>query len=577
MMKQFALKGLSAAILASVSLTATADIFEIEELPTAENYRNSFPKAINESGFVVGISRFPTNIDIDLSQVSPTILANAGITDIEEVDELTPEQYEFILNNVAINANNNVQQIQIGLNTAFLYDGLTQSVPLLGDTPVITADSFLYSINNANSAVGVTTGPFYPTEYTYTNSDDEEVTQTFYVRDYITRGVWHRDGTTTMVEPAETAVLGGESAIMDVNDSGLAAGYASTALSPFAQERIDACSSDDPDAIVTRPDEVCVYGVWLELYNQRASNIAPSFFSRSDYAARRSIYDIRGHLWQLDSNGEVISTTELGTLQQRNEEDDRDFSSYAFAVNNNGIAAGQSWTYHPQRGAVRMPAIFQNADAIPVTENEDFFWGAATDINDNNQAVGYLVESRAGNLRNTAFIYDVDAASDEQPLTLLPGFFSGSSTVPNAINENGIVVGTGEIEATLSSVRRRVGFWYDTTAETPEFINLNDAVSCDSPYFIVEANDVTESGEVLATALKTQEYVDSNGDTQTREVAVAIKMNPIDGDVNSCREEENRVERSGAAFGSGGLAGLALLGSLITFVRRNRRQNIKKS
>lgn len=577
MMKQFALKGLSAAILASVSLVTTADIFEVEELPTAENYRNSFPKAINDGGLVVGISRFPTNIDIDLSQVSPTVLANAGITDIEAVEELTPAQYEFILNNVAINANNNVQQIQIGLNTAFLYDGITQSVPLLGDTPALTADSFLYSINNANSAVGVTTAPFYPIEYTYTNSDDEEITQTFYVRDYITRGVWNRSGTTTLVEPSETSVLGGESAIMDVNDSGLAAGYASVALSPFAEERIDACSSDDPDAIVTRPDEVCVYGVWLELYNQRATNIAPSFFSRSNYAARRSIYDIRGHLWQLDNNGDVISTTELGTLMPRNEEDSRDFSSYAFAVNNNGIAAGQSWTYHPQRGAVRMPAIFENTEAMPVTESEDFFWGAATDINDSNKAVGYLVESRAGNLRNTAFIYDVDAAADEQPLTLLPGFFSGSSTVPNAINENGIVVGTGEIEATLSTVRRRVGFWYDSNAESPEFINLNDAISCDSPYFIVEANDVTESGEVLATALKTQEYVDGNGDTQTREVSVAIKMSPIDGEINSCRQDQNQVTRSGAAFGSGSFGVLALLGSLITFARRNRRQNIKKS
>jgi uncharacterized membrane protein len=577
MMKQFALKGLSAAILASVSLTATADIFEVDELPTAENYRHSFPKAINESGFVVGISRFPTAIDIDLSQVSPTVLATAGIADIEEVDELTPEQYEFILNNVAIGANNNVQQIHIGLNTAFLYDGLAQSVPILDDTPVITADSFLYNINSSNAVVGVTSGPFNPIEYTYTNSNDEEITQNFYVRDFISRGVWHRDGNTTIIEPAETAELGGESAIMDVNDSGLAAGYASTALSPFAQERIADCSSDDPDAIVTRPDEVCVYGVWLELYNQQATNIAPSFFSRSNYVARRSIYDIRGHLWQLDNNGEVISTTELGTLQERNEDDERDFSSYAFAVNNNGIAAGQSWTYHPQRGAIRMPAIFQNADAIPVTEDEQFFWGAATDINDDNKAVGYLVENRAGNLRNTAFIYNVDAAADQQPLTLLPGFFSGSSTVPNAINENGIVVGTGEIEATLSTVRRRVGFWYDTTAESPEFINLNDAIACDSPYFIVEANDVTESGEVLATALKTEEYVDSNGDTQTREVAVAIKMNPIDGEINNCREEDNRVERSGAALGAGGLAGLVLLGSLITFMRRSRRQNIKKS
>lgn len=578
MMKQFALKGLSAAVLASLSVVAQADLFQVQELPTAENYRNSFPQAINEQGFVVGISRFPTNVDIDLTQVSPTVLANAGITNIEEVEELTPEQYNYILSNLAINANNNPQQIQIGLNSAFIYDGTTRTVPLLSDTPTITSDSFLYQINDSNSAVGAATGPFYPIEFTYTNSDDEEVTRTYYVRDFIMRGVWTRDGERSVIEPPETAELGGESAIMDINDSGLAAGYASVALSPFAQERIDSCTPEDPDAVITRPTEVCVYGIWLELYNQRASNIAPSFFSRSDYAARRSIYDIRGYLWQLDSNGEVISATELGTLEQRREDDDRDFSSYAFAVNNNAIAVGQSWTYHPTRGAIRMPAIFENGEATAVTESEAYFWGAATDINDNNKAVGYLVENRSGNLRNTGFIYDVDASADaESQLTLLPGFFSGSSTVPNAINEDGIVVGTGEIEATLSRVRRRVGFWYDSTAETPQFINLNDAIACDSPYFIVEANDITDDGEVLATALKTQEYVDGNGETQTREVAVAIKLDPIEGELNNCREEQNKVTRSGAAFGPWGLGLLALTASLITFRRRNGRQKIKKS
>ena len=77
------------------------------------------------------------------------MLANAGITDIDEVDTLTPEQYEYIINNVTVNANNNLQQIQIGLNAAYLYDGVTQTVPLLGDTQDLSTDSFLYDINSA--------------------------------------------------------------------------------------------------------------------------------------------------------------------------------------------------------------------------------------------------------------------------------------------------------------------------------------------------------------------------------------------------------------------------------------------
>ncbi|WP_404402950.1 DUF3466 family protein [Idiomarina seosinensis] len=566
MMKQFALKSLSAGILLGISLTAHSDTFAIEELPTAENFRHSFPQAMNGQGFVVGISRFPTDLDIDLTQVSATVLANAGISDVEQVESLTPAQYEYIVNSLAMYQNTNPQQLQLGLHNGFYFDGLTRSVDFFEGQPAITSESYLYAINSSNSAVGTTTGPFMPVDYTYTNGEDEEITSTFYVRDFISRGVWLRDGLNTRIAPPETAEMGGESAIMDVNDNGLAAGYASTAVSPFAQERLSNCVVDDPDAVVTRPKEVCYYSIWLELYNQKATNIAPSYYSRSEYLARRSIYDIRGFLWQLDNNGEVISSTKLGTLQERREDDDRDFSSYALALNNNDIAVGQSWTYHPVRGAIRMPALFQNGEALPVTTDERYFWGAATDINDNNRSVGYLVENRAGNLRNTAFYHDLDSP---EPITL-PGFFSGSSTVPNAINNNGVIVGTGEIEATISSVRRRVGFWYDSQAEQPSFIDLNETTACDSPYFIVEANDVTDSGEVLATALKTEEYLDANGETQTREVSVAIKLNPIEGELNNCRQEENEIERSGASFGHLPLLALAILGGLITRIRRKR-------
>jgi len=573
MMKQFVLKGLSAGILAAVSVGSYADTFELEELPTADNYRNSFPQAMNDQGHVVGISQYPKDVDIDLTQLSESLLASVGIEDPENVENLTQSQYEFILGRTAVNANINFEQLQISQYSGFLNDGVTQSELLAAEQDSISVDSFFYDINSANSIVGSMTAPFYPIDFSYVDSNDEQVDKTFYVRDYISRAVWYRDGQSTTIEPPETAELGGESAILDINESGLAAGYASTAVSPFAQERIDTCSEEDADNPATEPAQVCIHKAWFDLYTQTASNIAPSFFSRSEYLARRSIYDIRGYLWQLDSNGEVISSTELGTLTERREDDNKDFSSYAFAVNNNGIAVGQSWTYHPERGAIRMPAIFQNGEALPVTESDSFFWGGATDINDSNRAVGYLVENRSGNLRNRGFYYDLDSGE----LTELPGYFAGSSTVPNAINSDGIIVGTGEFEATLQSTRRRSGFWYDSNAEQPQFIDLNNALACDSPYFIVEGNDVTDSGEVLATALKTEEYVDDNGDTQSREISVSIKLDPVEGELNNCLEEENRVERSGAAIGGLPLALLALFGGLITFTRRNAEQQSKKS
>jgi hypothetical protein len=220
-----------------------------------------------------------------------------------------------------------------------------------------------------------------------------------------------------------------------------------------------------------------------------------------------------------------------------------------------------------------MPAIFVDGEAVPVTEDEKYFWGSAKDINDNNQAAGYLVENLSGTLRNTAFIYDVDL--DE--LTMVPGFFTGSSTIIHSINNNGMAVGTGEIEATLSNVRQRVGFAYDSTDEAAEFINLNDAISCDSPYDIVEANSINDNGVILATALKQQEYQDESGETQTREVAVTIKLDPVDGELNNCRQEENQIEREGASTGLFSLLTLGSLGLLITAIRRRAFLKTKKS
>ncbi|WP_278361130.1 DUF3466 family protein, partial [Idiomarina abyssalis] len=107
--------------------------------------------------------------------------------------------------------------------------------------------------------------------------------------------------------------------------------------------------------------------------------------------------------------------------------------------------------------------------------------------------------------------------------------------------------------------------------------NLNDAISCDSPYDIVEANSINDNGVILATALKQEEYQDDSGETQTREVAVTIKLDPVDGELNNCRQEENQIEREGASTGLFSLLTLGSLGLLITAIRRRAFLKTKKS
>lgn len=579
-MKKFTTKAVTAAILSSLSLSAVADLYQVEEVPTADNFRHSFPRDINAQNFVVGISRLPTGVDI--TKVSQRILDNL---EIDSLESLTQEERETLIKALAneqlgIISGEREQPQRVGINRAFYFDSTLQSVepiPPTGEEWADSSDSFFYSINNANSAVGYSTAPYELVEYTYTDGDGAEQSREYFISDFISRGIWFNNGEITQVTPPETEYLGGETALMDVNDSGLAAGYASTAVSPRAEERIAECTPEDEETIVTKPLQVCVWEIWFSLKNSTAGNIEPytfNLYSRSNsgsFGANRSIYDVRGFLWQLDANGNVIGEPEkLGTLMPRKEDDKNDFSSYAYTVNNNGIAGGQSWTYHPDLDAVKMPAIFMNGEALPITEDPKYRWGSVNDINDNNIATGYLAEVISSKLRTTSFVFDVNS----KELTMLPGFFTGSSTVANAINTDGIVVGTGEIEASLS-IRDRAAFMFDSTKEGAEFINLNNAISCEAPYNIIEANSINDSGVIVATALKPEEYSDSDGETQTRDVVVTLKLDPsaADGELNDCTEQENLVERQGASLGFGSLFGFISLGALISVFRRKSKIN----
>jgi hypothetical protein len=116
---------------------------------------------------------------------------------------------------------------------------------------------------------------------------------------------------------------------------------------------------------------------------------------------------------------------------------------------------------------------------------------------------------------------------------------------------------------------------FDSTEEGAEFINLNDTISCDAPYNIIEANSINDSGVIVATALKAEEYTDSEGETQTRDVVVTVKLDPsaADGELNDCTQQENRVERQGASLGLGTLLGFMGLGALISVFRRKSKIN----
>ncbi|RUO60305.1 DUF3466 family protein [Pseudidiomarina insulisalsae] len=581
-MKKFTLGALGIAIAATLIPSAQADIFTVQEIETPENVRHLFPYGINDNRHSIVLGQFPLDIEIDLTKLTSGTLASVGINSEEddlENYELSQAQYDALINRLRDKNNTQIENQRVTYYYAGYFNGqdvifnevFNDTDP---DTPEMadSSDHLFNGLNNNNVRVGWGTAPYEFKEFTYTVGEGdsaEQVTQRYTERAFIRQAIWS-DGLTTQTYAApEQAYLGGETAMMDINDQNLAVGFASVALSPASQAFADTCEERIADGTATRSLYSCMWQRWFNLSTSTATNLQ-SFYSRATVPADRSIYDINAVIWQLDANGNVISSQQYPPLMERGEEDDGDFSSYAFAVNNNGIAVGQSWTYfegvQEEARRIKMPALFIDGETLPVTESTDYLWGAATDINDENLVVGFFIKRVQGINRYVGFSYDIDSDT----LTELPSFFNGSSTIPTAVNNQGVIVGTAEIDADLSAQRRRVGFMYESQVAGAAFINLNDAIACDSGYFIASAEGINANGEVVATGIVAEQSTDDNGETVTRQVAKTLIFDPVAGELNNCTGEEERIERQGAATGIWGFISMLLIGGLIT-VRRKLR------
>ncbi|HET8817482.1 MAG TPA: DUF3466 family protein [Pseudidiomarina sp.] len=584
-MKYFTRCTLSVAIVMATTQPVAADVFTVTELETPNKVRNLFPVAINDQGQVNVLGRLPEDIEINLDRISASTRSQTGIPlEIEDPEtfELSYEQYTNLVTALEDSRNPFLVNQRISFNFGGVYDG--QSIQFYTpfedtdtETPEreATTDHYFYGLNQNGIAVGAGTAPYRDLVHTYTPEEaDEAATVVYSERDFTARAIWTDGESFRTYEPVATEVLGGESFMFDINDTNLAVGHMSMELSPVASERITECETEAQEPSAVDPVYVCVWEYWYQLQRSSASNIAPGPFQSSSIRTNMSIYDMRATLWQLDAQGQVISTKTLGTLMDRVEQVDGEdadlgnWSSFAYAVNNNGIAVGQSWTYIDAPGdiatrRIKMPAIYVDDEVIPVTTENKYLWGSADDINDNNTVIGFLLTNIQGVQRYVGYSFDLET----ETLSLMPGFFNGSSTIPTAINNNGIVVGSAEIEASLSTQRRRVGFMYDLNNPEAGFINLNDAVSCESGYFIVSAEGINEQGDIVATVVEPNEYTNQNGEVETEQVAKTILLNNVGGELNNCDAEEQLVERQGASTSPFALFGMLLIGGLITIRR----------
>jgi len=580
-MKQFKTQILVATIAASLSAAAAAQNYTAQPISTPDSVQNTYGVAINDQGLTALHMRMPLAAELDFSLISASLLADAGIsTEFDPTtDELTYRQYLALVQRLDDRVNSSLASLRIAVNFTGSYDGQSVALPALlnssGDgasSQLNSADHQFLGLNQNNIRVGIASAPYTRFDHTFQPEAQEggdtpdPVTISYAQREFTSRGLWY-DGTNhQLLEPAEQTALGGESGLFDINENNVAVGFQSVALTPQAQTRLETCNELANSTTASTTPYTCMWSAWHSYQAGTASNL--SAFNGPQLATNGSIYDMHATVWQLDAQGAVISETTYAPLMERIEDDDFHWSTYAYAVNNNGIAVGQSWTYYGDEpvvsGRIKMPAIFVDGETRAVTTSEDYLWGAATDINDDDIAIGYVLQNIQGTRRAVPFTYSVQ----DDTFTTLPTLFTGSATYPNAINNQGIIVGSAEIDTQIDSTRRRVGYYFDLNNPEQGLINLNEAIGCNSDYFIVSGDSINEQNQILVTATTERQYTDENGNTRNEQVAETLILNPESGEFTGCTNEEDKIVRQGAAVSPWGIFSMLLIGGLITLRRK---------
>jgi uncharacterized membrane protein len=551
------------AMLPALAVTASqAAVFQVVELGAAEGYKSSFAAAINNSNQSVGTNSNQFNFPVDINAVDYTnalITTNLTAAEIEEVKKGNVNAKAlgvllgYLKNNVA---GYTVQRFADAF--AVRLDS-KQRVLLRQTSTVPTNYEYLVGINEQNQLLGYGTAPF--TQQSFTPAATTAVPAPVAVKVWVPApgyqlGVVVSQGQPHLLPPLYTDFGGGFSLPRDINNNGQVIGSGSIAVPETTQTTVKTLCDGKNE-----PVQLCYYR----------------------QAIAGTMYTSSALLWQLDANGKPGTPVKVGYLGDKNTglpHNKTDYSSVNYysqlqEINDQGVIVGSS--VFTDSGDIRFSPltyrdeVFTTMKAVHIVDNkvESFInqseWESnnATGINNKNIIVGsarklwYQGPDRF-------FVYDMAA----KKLTFPTDLFNTANTIPEAINDNNIVVGSTEAFTTGSSTRRNVGFMYDIA--TDKFSDLNTLLPCDSGYSIVNAMGINDKNVIVATAVKAVDkrdikgdiVKDSNGVVVKEEIAVAVQLNPVAGGVadNCSKPEDTNYERKG---GAGGWLGLCLLPLLL--------------
>jgi uncharacterized membrane protein len=559
--------------LACLSLGVSAASYEVVELDAADKGVSSFAAAINQQGQTGVLVQTPFNppIDISLLNLEENEALREQLNDPEAVEsgQISEEDLVIIYRFLVGSVPSNLLYQKLGSVQSYLSDEAGSSEETGFD--IVDADmgqlsrsvdTFVTDINSQGDVSGYGSAPY--TKFPWVNEDDEALT--YVAREFSHRGFVRINGQLVELQPEDMS-LGGFSQAMAVTDNYLVAGSVSTEPNEILLDTLEDCNDEE-----TRGDfplEVC--------YNNAVRGLESNY-----NRALNRFFQTRATIWKLDADGNITEQTRYGISHQPDEEDTGVYASRAVDVNEQGIAVGETSHLNPFRDNVvrNYAAVFKEGEVMAFADQEDYSLSSlnrnntlstATAINNQNQVVGYAIKTINGFDRTKFFVYDLDT----EELTFPDDFFPGSASIARAINDQGQVVGEGEIDSVIgSSTRRRHAFLYDISEQ--RFENLNDLIGCDAPYTLVRAVSINNNGEIAALATVTgvrkditgQPELDDDGNQIAEENVITVKLVPVPGgSPDDCEDTDDKQERQGAGIGW-------LLLILMTMVGLRRRYRL---
>lgn len=540
-----------------------AAMYQLKELTKPDNYKQSFPMAINNANqSVVNLTNM-YNFPVDLNAID---LENAFIESNLTTAELDDLKKGIISGNAQGVLEAYLQQgagnytFQRFANVfAFRPDVGSVVKWRQGDLP--TNNEYMMDINDNSVMLAVAGTPF--TKQTFlakaTDTEPNPVPQKLWVPQptYLAAFIQSERGK-FMVPPPYTEYGGGFSYAKALSNSGYIVGYASVGMSESDISSIKStCTGDDAPIALCQFGGSSKYQTQAVLWKINATTGKPEIVRTIKYLGDKN-------------TGEPHSVKKYAALT---------YVSTPYDVNNDGIAVGasvysnsddiRSSYYGDYVYSTTHAAVFVGDEVLPIVNPTDYLSSAAYAINDKDLIVGSANKIMQSYERSKMFVFDYSTNT----LRWVSDLFETASTIPAAINNQNMAVGKTEVFTAGTSTRRNVGFVADLNSN--KFYDLNTLLGCSTEYTIVSANAINDNNVIVATAVKEVEkrnnkgevMKDSSGNVLKENIAVAVQLTPIaNGTIDDCSTVKNETyERKGA---SGGL--LALLLVPVAYWRRRR-------